>query len=147
MTQQPQAHSARNIGDQHGLRRDSSKSACVASWKARKTCQLKRTINFGTVLFVTRQGELNFDSPGNGEGHTRWLAGRRVAMAELARRIGLPLGHEVEVWLYGGIRLRGRLLLQEELLFVEEDKVRHLGLMVDKFHFAYREMESCVRLD
>jgi hypothetical protein len=93
------------------------------------------------------QGELNFDAPGNGQGHTRWLAVRRVAMGELARRIGLPLGHEVEIWLYGGIRLRGRLRLQEELLFVEEDRVRHLGLIVDKVPFTYREMESCVRLD
>jgi hypothetical protein len=61
--------------------------------------------------------------------------------------MGVPLGHEVEVWLTGGIRLRGRLRLQEELLFIEEDSVRHLGLMVDHVAFTYREMESCVRLD
>ena len=34
------------------------------------------------------------------------------------------LGHQVEVWLYGGIRLRGKLRLQEELLFVEEERAR-----------------------
>ena len=65
----------------------------------------------------------------------------------MARRLNLPLGHQVEVWLTGGIRLRGRLRLQESLLFVEEERVRHLGLMVDHVSFTYREMESCVRLD
>jgi hypothetical protein len=32
-------------------------------------------------------------------------------------------------------------------MFIEEERVRHLGLRVDNFAFAYREMESCVRLD
>ncbi len=87
---------------------------------------------------------------GEGEdaaGYATWLAGRRMAAAELARRIGLPLGHDVEVWLYGGVRLRGKLRLKEELLFIEEDRVRHMELMVDQVPFSYREMESCVRLD
>jgi len=75
------------------------------------------------------------------------VAGRRVAADELARRMGLPLGHEVEVWLVGGVRLRGKLRLVENLLFIEEDRVRHLELMVDRVPFAYREMESCIRLD
>ena len=47
----------------------------------------------------------------------------------------------------GGVRLRGKLGLVENLLFIEEDRVRHLELIVDKIPFAYREMESCVRLD
>ena len=38
---------------------------------------------------------------------------------------GLPLGHQVEVWLLGGIRLRGRLRLEEEVLFIDEERVRH----------------------
>ena len=70
-----------------------------------------------------------------------------MTAVELARRINLPLGHEVEVWLRGGIRLRGKLRLEEELLFVEEDRVRCLELMVDRVPFTYRELESCVRLD
>jgi len=70
-----------------------------------------------------------------------------MAAEELARRLGLPLGHQVEVWRYGGIRLRGKLRLQEEVLFIEEERLRHLGLVVDQVAFAYREMESCVRLD
>jgi len=43
--------------------------------------------------------------------------------------------------------LRGRLWLKEELLFIEEDRVRHLELLVDHVSFVFREMESCVRLD
>lgn len=59
----------------------------------------------------------------------------------------LPIGHQVEVWLFGGVRLRGQLRVREELLFIEEERVRHLELMVDHVAFIYREMESCVRLD
>jgi hypothetical protein len=93
------------------------------------------------------QGEFNFNAAGSGQGYTNWLTARQMAAVELARRMNLPLGHEVEIWLVGGIRLRGRLQLQEEVLFIEEDKVRHLGLKVDGVSFAYREMESCVRTD
>src|SRR5437660_12717692 len=75
------------------------------------------------------QGQFNFDASGNDQGYTQWLAGRRVAVAELARRINLPLGHQVEVWLCGGVRLRGRLRLAEELLFIDEERLRHLELI------------------
>ena len=93
------------------------------------------------------QSEFNFDATGTRDGYTRWLTGRSVLAAELARKINLPLGHEVEIWLYGGIRLRGKLRLKEEMLVIEEDRVRHLELMVDHVPFTYRDMESCVRLD
>jgi hypothetical protein len=102
------------------------------------------------ILFPNRlnlQSEINFGDEGSEDGYTRWLVGRRVATEILARKMGLPLGHEVEVWLVGGMRLRGKLRLQEETMFIEEDRVRHLGLKVDKVDFAYREIESCVRLD
>lgn len=93
------------------------------------------------------QGEFHFGEAGSGQGYTRWLEGRKVAAEELARRMNLPLGHQVEVWLTGGVRLRGKLRLQEEVLFIEEERVRHLELKVDRVNFTYREMESCVRLD
>ena len=93
------------------------------------------------------QGHFNFDTVGTDQGYTQWLAGRQMAVTELARRINLPLGHQVEVWLCGGIRLRGRLRLAEEILFIEEERVRHLELVVDNVSFSYREMESRVRLD
>ena len=96
---------------------------------------------------MNNQSELHFDSKGAGQGYNQWLTGRRMAVEQLARSMNLPLGHRVEVWLVGGIRLRGKLNLQEETLFIEEDRVRHLGLIVDSVPFTYREMESCVRLD
>ena len=100
-----------------------------------------------TAPIVDDQSQFNFAANATEKGHTQWLAGRQLAAAELARKIGLPLGHQVEVWLYGGIRLRGELRLQEEMLFIEEENVRHLALIVDRVPFSYREMESCVRLD
>ena len=78
------------------------------------------------------QGEFTFETGGTDQGYTQWLTGRRMAAKELARRINLPLGHQVEVWLDGGIRLRGNLRLKEEMLFIEEEHVRHLELMVDR---------------
>ncbi len=96
---------------------------------------------------VSSQIEFNFGAGQTEQGYRQWLTGRRMAAEELARRIHLPLGHQVEVWLYGGIRLRGKLRLREEQLFIEEERVRHLEFVVDHVAFAYREMESCVRLD
>ncbi|HOX56066.1 MAG TPA: hypothetical protein P5205_02695 [Candidatus Paceibacterota bacterium] len=93
------------------------------------------------------QSELNFGAAESERGYTQWLAARRVAAEELARRIQLPLGHQVEVWLYGGVRLRGQLRLREELLFMDETAIRHLELVVDGGAFACREIESWVRLD
>ena len=93
------------------------------------------------------QGELNFESAGQSEGYTKWVTARSLAAVELARRMNLPLGHQVEVWLCGGVRLRGQLRLQEEVLFVAEESVRHLPLKIDRVAFTFREMESCVRLD
>jgi hypothetical protein len=95
---------------------------------------------------MNTQGEFNFGSPAT-DGYTRWLAGRRLAAGELARRMSLPLGHQVEVWLRGGVRLRGLLRLKEDLLFIDEEQVRHLEMTVDHVPFTYREMDSCVRLD
>ena len=91
--------------------------------------------------------EFVFDHGGNEQGYTRWLGARQVAADQLARRLNLPLGHQVEVWLLGGIRLRGKLQLTEELLFMDEERVRHLQLVVDHVTFTYREMEACVRTD
>jgi hypothetical protein len=96
---------------------------------------------------MNAQGEFDFDSGSAGEGHTRWLAQRKHAISELARQIHLPLDHQVEVWLVGGVRLRGKLQLQEGRLFLGNDDAQHLGLMVDHVPFSISEMESCVRLD
>ena len=49
---------------------------------------------------------------------------RQSAATELAHQLNLPVGHQVEVYLCGGIRLRGRLRLGEEMLFVREKHAR-----------------------
>jgi hypothetical protein len=100
-----------------------------------------------TCLSMNPQGEFDFGAANGGEGYNRWLAQRKLAMVELARKINLPLDHPVEVWLVGGIRLRGKLQLQEEKLFLDEDTVQQLRLQVDHVPFSVGEMESCVRLD
>ncbi len=91
------------------------------------------------------QGELNFENAEGG--YTQWFTSRRVAAQEMARRMNLPVGHQVEIWLQGGVRLRGQLRLQEEELFIEEERIRHLPLQIDRVAFTYREIDSCVRLD
>jgi hypothetical protein len=96
---------------------------------------------------MTGQGEFNFDRLGEEDGYSRWLTGRQVAVSELARRLNLPLGHKVEVWLCGGVRLRGKLCLSEDVLVLEAESVRHMQLKIERVVFSYREMESCVRLD
>jgi len=93
------------------------------------------------------QREFDFNQIGTETGLEKWVAARRVSVQQLARQIHLPLGHTVEVWLVGGVRLRGKLRLKEEILFLEEERVRHLELRVENIPFFYREMESCVRLD
>jgi hypothetical protein len=96
---------------------------------------------------MNAQDEFDFDAGNAGGGYTRWLAQRREALVELARQINLPLNHPVEVWLTGGIRLRGKLQLQEEKLFLTEEHLGPLALRVDQVPFSISEMESCVRLD
>ena len=93
------------------------------------------------------QGEFSFAAAPHQDGYANWLTGRKIATQALAQRMNLPLGHQVEVWLRGGIRLRGHLRLKEEQLFIEEDSVRHLELAVDRVPFTYHDMDSCVRLD
>nr|WP_321349206.1 hypothetical protein [uncultured Methanoregula sp.] len=60
--------------------------------------------------------------------------------------MGLPLNQRAEVWLKGGIRLRGVLKLKEEQLFVAEKRDPRLELAVDGVSFLAAEIESWVRL-
>jgi hypothetical protein len=93
------------------------------------------------------QLEINFDSSQHQQGYDQWQAHRRMAKHQLAQKLGLPIGHKVEVWLQGGIRLRGVMQLKEELLFVEVERDFNLGLLVDGVSFTPAEIESCIRLD
>lgn len=94
---------------------------------------------------MNQQGELDFSNCSLGSGLDRWREERRQAQRELACRLGLPLGHHVEVWLLDGVRLNGRLELAEQLLFVEEIAAPELRLMVEGIVFQPGDIESCVR--
>jgi hypothetical protein len=61
--------------------------------------------------------------------------------------ICLRPGSSTEVWLRGGVRLRGTLRLDHEILFIEETRILDLPLAVDGVAFTCSEMESCLRLD
>ena len=93
------------------------------------------------------QKEFSFEAGGADDGYAQWVVVRQMAAEEAARRLNLPVGRGVEVWLRGGIRLRGKLRLLDDLLFVEESKVRNLGLTVEGVPFIYAEIESCVTMD
>jgi hypothetical protein len=87
--------------------------------------------------------------PGDGRAHglETWREERREASHALAQRLGLPLDHPVELWLRGGIRLRGILRLREAPLFHEDLDSAALFLTVDHTPFKAEEIESCMRLD
>jgi hypothetical protein len=70
-----------------------------------------------------------------------------MAAEEAAQKLNLPVGRNAEVWLRGGIRLRGKLRLLNDLLFVEEHQFKNLPLTLDGVPFTYAEIESCVALD
>jgi hypothetical protein len=93
------------------------------------------------------QGQLDFAGKGSDEGYAKWVAVRQLALEEAAQKLNLPVGHPTEIWLRGGIRLRGKLSLANEVLFVEEERLRGLRLVLDGVTFSFAEIESCLRLD
>ena len=93
------------------------------------------------------QGELDFAANEPAKGYTNWVAVRQLALEAAAQRLHLPIGHPAEIWLRGGIRLRGKLCLAKEVLFIEEERLRDLALILDGVSFTYAEIESCRRLD
>ena len=93
------------------------------------------------------QTEFEFSNQPTESGYTKWLATREAAVRAVARKLDLPLGAQVELWLNGGIRLRGKLRLQNEPLIIDDQSLADLPLTVDGIVFPFSEIESCVRLD
>lgn len=85
------------------------------------------------------QIEFGFDQPRETDGYCIWARQREEEMREMGRRLGLPLGHPVEVWLKDGTLLKGRLLLRGE----EKD----WEFVIGRVGFKATEIESCIRLD
>ena len=86
-----------------------------------------------------QQVEFGFDGGAQSDGYRAWMEQREAEMKEKARRLGLPLGHMVEIWLKDGTLLKGRLLLREQGNSWE--------LVVGQVGFAVGEIEACVRVD
>jgi len=84
---------------------------------------------------------------GSEDGLSRWHQQRQSSLRELARQLGLPLGHHSEVILKGGIQLRGILRLAQDELLLETKRDLGIMLRIDRCTFLPTEIESCIRLD
>ena len=93
------------------------------------------------------QGELGFTEGGPEDGYAKWIALRQMTVEAAAQKLNLPIGHDAEVWLKGGIRLRGKLRLATDLLFIDEKRIADLALTLDGVEFIYADIESCVRIE
>jgi hypothetical protein len=93
------------------------------------------------------QTVFDFDADRGGDGYRAWRDQRRLAMLNHSRKLGLPLGRKVEIWLRNEIRLVGTLRLREDELLVPDDRSRELQLSVDNVPFQQSELTSCVALD
>jgi hypothetical protein len=91
------------------------------------------------------QHELDFGARSAG-GLDQWHAEQQRQREELARKIGLSLGKNVEVWLRGGVRLRGQLRLAAAVLLHNDATIENTRFEVSSVPFAYSEMESCVQI-
>jgi len=76
-----------------------------------------------------------------------WRAERHSQIEVLARRSGLPIGHEVRVQLVSGVLLEGRLLPAEDDLWPDRRRSVQLRLQIGRADFLTAEIESCVRTD
>lgn len=93
------------------------------------------------------QMELSFEPSATPDGCEAWKQERARAMETLARKLGLPLGHPVEAWLVGGVRLRGVLRVKDGAFIPPTGQWPKLVLVVDGVEFQMSEIESCVRTD
>ena len=76
-----------------------------------------------------------------------WRRQRERASAQMARKLGLPIGYEVEVWLKNGVMLRGKLELEESVLLLDTIDEHKLKLVIGRADFMYPDLDSCVRMD
>lgn len=104
--------------------------------------------NVGPVVPDNEQLGFDFQPPREGvDGYSRWQSERRAAQDALARKLGFPIGHEVEVELLGQVLIRGMLRLVEDGLWMESNRDFRIRLRVDRCEFAASEIVRCVRLD
>ena len=75
----------------------------------------------------------------SGDGYAAWQQQRLQATKQISQKLGLPLGHEVELRLLDGVILRGRLRLREELLFPEMQDLGNVELAIGRATFKHSE--------
>lgn len=91
------------------------------------------------------QPELPWETSAEGtDGLSSWYWERDKQRRELSGKLGMPLGAEVEVVLVGGIRLRGRLELADENLWIDTRRDVRLQLRIGACTFGLSEVETCV---
>ena len=93
------------------------------------------------------QAEFNFQESSRQDGYGSWQQARESALAKTRRELGLPIGRQCEVWLKGGLRLRGLLRLREDLLVLEGQTPSNVRLEIANVPFDISELEGCTRLD
>ena len=96
---------------------------------------------------MATQAQFNFESNLPKDGLTSWHSQREQASRALALKLGLPIGHPVEVRLKDGVVLRGTLRAGEVLFDLENFSRGKVALQVERVVFSCSEIESCVRLD
>ena len=94
------------------------------------------------------QAEFNFAAtpPIVADGLLAWREQFQRQQTELGKALGLPIGSEVEVWLQGGIRLRGHLNFAGENLINAGATLENTRFEIGRTKFTYTDIESCVRL-
>lgn len=75
-----------------------------------------------------------------------WRSARKRELLELSKSLGLPLGKSVEIWLKGGVRLRGTLGLREEAPSYAGITAQNAVFEIDGVPFQAGDLESCVTL-
>ena len=82
------------------------------------------------------QPDFDFSAQPAHDGLNHWRQQRERASHRLARKLGLPLGRQVEVALKDGVVLRGELRLKEETLFLDSVDEHSLELTVGRVDFS-----------
>jgi hypothetical protein len=94
------------------------------------------------------QNEFNFrPTPLSHDPVEVWRDGLRRQQIACAKALLLPVGSQVEVWLKGGIFLKGRLEFQEEMLLRADLDLENPKLRIGRTPFCRADLESCVRVD
>jgi len=92
------------------------------------------------------QDELSFSGSGP-DGLKAWYDQRDADRRQLARDVGMPIGHPVEIELADGTILTGKLELAENLLWIEAGRRLDLELRIGACNFRVRDVARCVRKD